>query len=191
MNARELKAAFKKDHADLFERGLLFCGIFFTPFSEQSEDAEIDLDPVPGNDVITVMRPFIFDSRKTPVTYKGFKVSNQLRSPSEPQHENIFGHDHVPMEFVIDDDEVIYVEDAEAPLRYTTFVDRCEDDIRKALGDPSMTRMDILDALAWGDFKRHCENYRRIKHDRKTGKGITSCGTIEVSITCARGRDQE
>ncbi len=190
MNARELKAAFLKDHAELFERGLIFCGIFFTPFSEHSEEAEIDLDPVPGNDVIDVMHTFIFDSRKIPETYKGFRVSNQ-RTTCDDQQESIFRPNYLPEEFVIGDDEVIYVEDAEAPMRYTTFVDRCEDDLRKAFGDPSMTRMDLLDALAWGNFQRHCDLYRRIKHDRKTGKGYPPNNEMQVVISCLRGRDQD
>lgn len=189
MNARELKDAFLKDHAELFERGLIFCGIFFTPFNDHSEEAEIDMDPVPGNDVIDVMHAFIFDSRKIPETYKGFRVSNQRAMPSEPQQDDIFEPEYLPQEFVIGDDEVIYVEDAEAPLRYTTFVDRCEDDIRKALGDPAMSRMDILDALAWGNFQRHCDLYRRIKHERKVGKGYPPNDEIQVGVSCGRGRD--
>ena len=189
MTAKELACSFLKDHSDLFDRGLQFMGIYFTPSSEEAEEKEIDLDPIPGNDVIHVMRPFIFDSRKIPPNYKDFRVINILASPSEPEFENIFDRNYLPKEFVIREDEVIYWEDAYAPIRYTAFVDRCKEQIRQMLGDRTMSRMDILDALAWGSFKDLCERFRKAKHDRMNGVRRTLEDDIHVSIGCGRGRD--
>ena len=97
--------------------------------------------------VIGYSHPFIFDQRKAPPSiYLGVDVRG-----GTPLNE-------MPEEFQITDREREYVW---AYQRYEKFVDRCEDQIRKELGDPDMTREEMLDALTNGgnfqSFKSQCQ----------------------------------
>ncbi|MFM8431949.1 MAG: hypothetical protein ACKOA1_04050, partial [Bacteroidota bacterium] len=66
-------------------------------------------------------------------------------------------HGDLPSEFSIDRTQPDWTkkEYIWAPERFEMFVDRCCDDTRKKLGDPQMTRDDMLSALAFGDFNAH------------------------------------
>ena len=44
-----------------------------------------------------------------------------------------------------------------APERFEIFVDRCATEIKKQLGNTSMTRDEMLSALCFGDFTAHKE----------------------------------
>ncbi|HAW51554.1 MAG TPA: hypothetical protein DCX54_04375, partial [Flavobacteriales bacterium] len=66
-------------------------------------------------------------------------------------------HGDLPEEFQIDREAVDWHkrEYVWAPERFEKYVDRCGDEIKKALGDPDMTREDMLNALCFGDFQKH------------------------------------
>jgi hypothetical protein len=61
--------------------------------------------------------------------------------------------DYFPPEFDVDtDDAVTPLHVQWAPAKFEAFVDRCAPDIRRILKDPSLSREQMLDLLAFGDF---------------------------------------
>jgi hypothetical protein len=103
--------------------------------------------------VIIVEHPFIFDYRKIPKRYFGIEIKGG------PLMKNM------PKEFQVRDSEKEYVW---APERYEKFVDRCTDEIRKELGDMSMSREEMLNALCpGGDFKAWIRQSREWEKEGK------------------------
>ena len=98
-----------------------------------------------GTWVISYSHPFIFDERKAPPsTYLGVDIKG-----STPLNE-------MPEEFQTTDGEYVW-----AYQRYEKFVDRCADQIRQGLGNPNMSREEMLDALTTGGnfqaWKSQCQ----------------------------------
>jgi len=94
--------------------------------------------------VIVISKPFVFDSRQIPDKFEGLKIRRQV-------------HGKLPTEFIIrrpsaDGTKLDFIW---APERFEKFVDRKIDNIRERLGDPNMSREEVLDALCFGDFKAH------------------------------------
>jgi hypothetical protein len=123
----DIIAEFKKRYSNLIDAGLEVTGL-----------ATI-MDTV----VIAGSRPFVFDAGKIPLTFEGYDVRINPTEPFPKEfdvEENIYGNV----------DEYIW-----APERFEKFVDRCADEIRKELGNLSMTRAEMLDALIGGSFREH------------------------------------
>ncbi len=54
-----------------------------------------------------------------------------------------------------------------APQHFEKFVDRCSTEIRKSFNSPEMTREDMLDALAFGNFEEHKKKCIQLMNDGK------------------------
>jgi hypothetical protein len=107
---------------------------------------EIDHGIYHGGDwVIGVSRPFIFDRRLLPNTYLGVGVRTTARPPL-PQE---FQGQKYPQGYVW------------SPPNYERFVDRCANEIRERLGNPTMTRTEMLNALVGRPFEEHLAACRR------------------------------
>ena len=122
---------FKERYKHLEKKGLRILGIKL-------------VDPEKKTHVIEISRPLIFDSRVIPDRYEGLRVKRRI-------------HGALPEEFQIDRDAVDWhkKEYVWAPERFEKYVDRNADKIRKKLGDPNMSREDMLDALCFGNFQEH------------------------------------
>jgi hypothetical protein len=119
---------FEKKYKPLFKKGLRVEGLSL-------------IDPKRKKHVIVVTRPFVFDSRLLPKVFEGLEVKAKIQGD-------------LPPEFKISPDK----KDKEyiwSPDRFEKFVNRCEDDLKKNLGNESMTKKEILDALAFGNFEEH------------------------------------
>jgi hypothetical protein len=95
---------------------------------------------ISDSNVISVSTPFIFDNRLLPKSFMGLDIrsgTNITDLPKEFQNIN-------------PDNEYIW-----AYQRFEEFVDNNATLIREKLNNPNMTRNDMLDALCFGDFKRH------------------------------------
>ena len=97
-------------------------------------DGLAEIDNVRKYKVIKVSKPFIFDNREIPIKLQK-RISGEL-----------------PEEFKVEKERFIW-----APDRYEKFVDRCGDEIKDALGDESLTREEMLDAVRGGNFQAHIE----------------------------------
>jgi hypothetical protein len=94
-----------------------------------------------GSWVISVRHPFIFDRRTLPGSHLGIGV----HTSSGPE---------LPPEFQDGTRRFSYVW---APPHYEEFVDHNETEIRKQLGDPAMTRYEMLSALVGRPFDEFVE----------------------------------
>jgi hypothetical protein len=102
------------------------------------------VDPVKRTHVINISRPFVFDMRGLPKKYEGLMVKGKIEGD-------------LPEEFKIDRTKSDWQkrEYIWAPERFEKFVDRCGETIRKQLGQPEMSKKEMLDALCFGDFSEH------------------------------------
>jgi hypothetical protein len=96
------------------------------------------IDPKRKKHVIMVSKPFVFDNRALPKVYQGIEIKSKI--------EGI-----LPDEFKVETGKG-YVW---APNHFEKFVDRCSNEIKKTLNNPEMSRNEMLDALAFGNFEEH------------------------------------
>jgi hypothetical protein len=122
---------FEKKFASLKKKGLKVNGLKM-------------IDPKRKKHVINVSRPLVFDTRQLPKSYEGLEIKAIISGD-------------LPMEFNIDRTKPDWQkkEYIWAPERFEKYVDRCGDEIKKQLGNPQMTRSEILSALCFGDFEAH------------------------------------
>jgi len=99
------------------------------------------IDPKRKKHVINITKPFLFDNRLLPKTYEGLDIKSKIEGG-------------LPEEFKIEK-EALIKEDIWAPIKFEKYVDRCSEDIKKQFGNPAMTRKEMLDALAFGNFEDH------------------------------------
>jgi hypothetical protein len=96
-----------------------------------------------GEWVIDVTYPFIFDRRSLPRQHLGVRVHAGPQLPLPPEFENQNPPDGY----------------AWSPPNFERFVDRCANEIRQRLGNPTMSRAEMLDALVgmpFEEFVAHC-----------------------------------
>jgi len=111
------------------------------------------IDPKRKKHVIMVSKPFIFDNRQLPKSYEGLDIKAKIEGT-------------LPKEFAIKKD-AIKKEYVWAPSRFEKYVDRCSDEIRKQFNDPKMSRQEMLDALAFGNFEEHKKKSLQLMKDGK------------------------
>lgn len=99
------------------------------------------IDPKRKKHVIMISKPFLFDNRQLPKTYEGLEIKSKIEGS-------------LPDEFKLEK-EALKKDYVWAPSRFEKFVDRCSEDIKKQFGNPDMSRKDMLDALAFGNFEDH------------------------------------
>lgn len=99
------------------------------------------IDPKRKKHVINISKPFLFDNRQLPKTYEGLDIKSKIEGG-------------LPEEFKIEK-EALIKEYLWAPIKFEKFVDRCSEDIKKQFGNPNMSRSEMLDALAFGNFEEH------------------------------------
>jgi hypothetical protein len=106
------------------------------------------IDPKRKKHVIMVSKPFMFDNRQLPKTYEGLDIKSKI--------EGI-----LPKEFAFKKEYVW------APAKFEKYVDRCSEEIRKQFNNPSMSRQEMLDALAFGNFEEHKKKSLQMMKDGK------------------------
>jgi hypothetical protein len=111
------------------------------------------IDPKRKKHVIMISKPFLFDNRQLPKSYEGLDIKSKIEGG-------------LPEEFKIDK-ETIKKEYLWAPAKFEKYVDRCSEEIRKQFGNPSMTRQEMLDALAFGNFEEHKKKSLQLMKDGK------------------------
>ncbi len=97
------------------------------------------IDPKRKKHVIMISKPFLFDNRTLPKTYEGLAIKAKIEGG-------------LPDEFKPNPEVNEYLW---APYKFEKFVDRCSDELKKKFNNPNMSRTDLLDALAFGNFEEH------------------------------------
>jgi hypothetical protein len=111
------------------------------------------IDPKRKKHVIMISKPFLFDNRQLPKIYEGLEVKSKIEGG-------------LPEEFKVDK-TTIKKEYLWAPSKFEKYVDRCADEIRKQFGNPAMTRKEMLDALAFGNFEEHKKKSLQLMQEGK------------------------
>lgn len=115
-----------------------------TAFKQEYPNYDIrGLGNVFGSLMIVVLRPFIFDKQKAPKNFLGLYVRYTLSEP-------------VPVGFEIYKDYVW------APENFLAYVDFHAAEISDGLGNQSMTKEDMLDALVgmrFDDWIKQCQDW--------------------------------
>ena len=101
------------------------------------------LGNVHGSLELVVTHPFVFDKRLIPSSFLGLAVKTSLSSPLPDDFEVFSGY--------------IW-----APENYTNFVDTHTEEVRSALGNPEMTRAEMLHALIGIPFEDWVEQCREL-----------------------------
>ena len=109
------------------------------------------IDPKRKKHVIMITKPFIFDNRSLPKTYEGLEVKAKIEGS-------------LPEEFKVIPGSGDYLW---APQRFENYVDRCSSEIKKKLNNPEMTREEMLDALAFGNYEEHKKKVQRLVTEGK------------------------
>ncbi|MFN6039030.1 MAG: hypothetical protein ACK452_11230 [Bacteroidota bacterium] len=97
------------------------------------------IDPIRKKHVILISKPFLFDNRALPKIYEGLEIKSKIEG-------------ELPEEFKPNTAKKEYTW---APLKFEKYVDRCSSEIRKKFNNPAMSRNEMLDALAFGNFEEH------------------------------------
>ncbi len=96
--------------------------------------------------VIKISRPLIFDNRLIPKRFEGLDVKTNIKLGTE-----------MPIEFSVDRTQPDWhkTQYIWAPERFMKYVERCEKEIKVGLDSPLMTKVEMLDALCFGNFEEH------------------------------------
>jgi hypothetical protein len=111
------------------------------------------IDPKRKKHVIMISKPFLFDNRQLPKIYEGLEIKSKIEG-------------NLPDEFKVDKTGV-KKEYLWAPNKFEKYVDRCSDEIRKQFGNPNMSRKEMLDALAFGNFEEHKKKSAQLMKEGK------------------------
>ncbi len=162
---KEIIDSFTTEQAEQIKMGAYVTGVFGPPENiSNSGESELNIslslckkiyeyvNPITHS--ISFWVPFIIDHRKIPKFYKGMKVDVITISPS------------CPREFDFGDREDVSLEEANDPQHYIDFVNWCEEEIREKFNSPTMTKKEMLDAIAFGDFEKYKMNYENKKLNR-------------------------
>lgn len=96
--------------------------------------------------VIKISRPLIFDNRLLPKRFEGLDVKTNIKLGNE-----------MPKEFNVDRTQPDWhkTQYIWAPERFMKYVERCEKEIKAGLDSPLMTKVEMLDALCFGNYEEH------------------------------------
>jgi len=125
----EILKSFESKYGTLKKKGLRIEGLSM-------------IDPKRKKHVIMISKPFIFDNRQLPKSYEGLDIKAKIEGG-------------LPKEFSLVQKESAKKEYLWAPIKFEKYVDRCSEEIREQFGNPKMTRKEMLDALAFGNFEEH------------------------------------
>ena len=113
-------------------------------------------DPKKKTHVIQVSRPLIFDNRLLPKRFEGLDVKSKIQGD-------------LPQEFTINREQADWHkrEYIWAPERFVKFVERCPEEIKGKLQNPTMNKKDMLAALCFGNFEEHKQKTEKLIKEGK------------------------
>lgn len=143
-------------YSHLTKMGAEIRGVFGPDIELINDKAHIKENPDYENleDTINIWVPFVFDHRQIPKIYEGIPVQTIIFSDSIPKHY-----------FKAGKDKSFLKRDIDKPEDFIDFVDEFEDDIKMTFNNPDITKNDILDALAYGDFEEYKKHFNRNDFD--------------------------
>ncbi len=129
----EILKSFESKYGHLKKKGLTIEGLAM-------------IDPKKKKHVIKISRPLVFDNRLLPKRFEGLDIKTNIKL-----------NDDMPKEFKVDRSKADWFKTQYiwAPERFEKFVNRCEKEIKEQLNAPELSKVELLDALCFGNFEEH------------------------------------
>ncbi|RME16103.1 MAG: hypothetical protein D6799_05335 [Bacteroidetes bacterium] len=108
------------------------------------------IDPIKKKHAIVLTRPFIFDCRLLPKKYEGIEVKVRIKGELPEEFKPKKASDYPFM-----------------PENFEKFVAKNLQTLRKHFQKPEMTKEELLDALAFGNFEEHKKNVQDILKEKQ------------------------
>ena len=145
MTIKELRKEFEKEFAALALKGVeLYCAVPKKKGKHgMTKGAKDDEEIASSTHDIYISRPLIFDGRKIPETFYGFKIEGTTSNDSVPDEFKAYDEGLLPFDVCWSEEKIIAYAETHA-------LEICEQ-----LNDYTLTLKDICDILAGGDFERH------------------------------------
>lgn len=114
------------------------------------------IDPIKKKHAIVLTRPFLFDCRLLPKKYEGIEIKVRIQGSLPEEFKTTGQNDYVF-----------------APEKFEKFVENNINNIRNHFGKPEMTKKEILDALAFGNFEEHKKNALALMREKQRKVQLT------------------
>ncbi len=111
------------------------------------------IDPIKRKQAIVLTRPFLFDCRLLPKKYEGVEIKIRIRG-------------ELPQEFKVNNSKDYIF----APDKFEGYVSKNINKLRDYFEKPEMTKEEILDALAFGNFEEHKRNVQKLMREKNKPK---------------------
>lgn len=128
---------FQERYGYLKKMGVTFEGIQMT-------------DTIKKKHSIILTRPFLFDCRLLPKRYEGIEIKVRIQGglPAEFKPTS-------PSDYTF------------APEKFIQYVEKNLDTLRAHFDKPEMTKEELLDALAFGNFEQHKKNAQKLMREKQ------------------------
>lgn len=108
------------------------------------------IDPVKKKHAIVLTRPFIFDCRLLPKKYEGLEIKVRIKGQLPEEFKPKKPGDYPFM-----------------PENFEKYVEKNLQTLRDCFQKPEMTKAELLDALAFGNFEEHKKNVQNILREKQ------------------------
>lgn len=108
------------------------------------------IDPIKKKQAIVLTRPFIFDCRLLPKRYDGIDIKVRIQGQLPDEFKTANSNDY-PF----------------TPERFESYVEKNLSQLRAHFQKPEMTKAELLDALAFGNFEEHKKNVQNIMREKQ------------------------
>lgn len=108
------------------------------------------IDPIKKKQAIVLTRPFLFDCRLLPKRYDGIDIKVRIQGQLPEEFKLKTPNDYPFL-----------------PENFEKYVEKKLDAIRSYFEKPEMTKSEILDALAFGNFEEHKKNVQNLLREKQ------------------------
>ncbi len=107
------------------------------------------IDSIKRKQVIVLTRPFLLDCRLLPKKYDGIEIKVRIQGGLPEEFKVIGSNDHVF-----------------APEKFEKYVDAHLEELRNYFEKPEITKAELLDMLAFGNFEEHKKNFQNMLKEK-------------------------
>lgn len=121
------------------------------------------IDPIKRKQAIVLTRPFLFDCRLLPKKYEGVEIKVRIQG-NLPDEFKVKRTGDYPF----------------SPENFEKYVEKNIEFLRNHFGKPEMTRAELLDALAFGNFEEHKKNVQNILKEKLIKERLNRQKTMSI-----------
>jgi hypothetical protein len=146
MTVKELQDEFENEFATHIQKGLGTISVFSKVAKGMMTNEKADTIIHPSTHKLYSFRPFIFDTRQLPETFREFEL------------EITTNYETIPDELRLDEEGMVHFHVCRSPEKLKAWAEEHALEICEQLNDYTFTLQDLCNMLADGDFER----YKRI-----------------------------